>query len=102
MARTRAASQRTKAELARVARMFKVASSTTAVAILFTLGGGERRSGELAEGSPGRRGTVAKTLGWLRLVGLIASRRDGKRVFYSLTPLGRAVVALAELAMMWK
>jgi DNA-binding MarR family transcriptional regulator len=98
MARTRAASQRTRAELAGVANLFWVASRTNAVEILYELAEGERISGDLAKATRTTVSNAATLLTKLHLIGLIARRRDGMHGIYSLTDAGRSVVAVAERA----
>jgi DNA-binding transcriptional ArsR family regulator len=88
---------RTRAELMRVAMMFKAACNPTAVEVLFTLAGGERIAGDLAKDSRMSHFGGARILVMLRLTGLVARRRDGQRVFYSLTDLGRDVLTVAKL-----
>jgi DNA-binding transcriptional ArsR family regulator len=93
---------RTRAELTRVANLFRAARSPTTVAILLALGDDERSSGNLVDATGTVVSHASTLLTKLRLIGLIARGREGPHVVYSLTETGRAVVALAELATMWK
>ena len=52
--------------------------------ILCKLVDGEKHVGELEETLDIRQSTVSQQLARLRLEGLVASRREGKQVFYSL------------------
>jgi DNA-binding MarR family transcriptional regulator len=98
MARTRAASQRTRAKLARVANLFWVASRTNAVEFLFTLTEGERHVSDLAKATRMSHSSSSKILVKLRLAGLVARRRDAQHAVYSLTDRGREVLTVAKLA----
>src|SRR5436309_845806 len=89
-------------DLVWLAGRFSAARSPTAVAVLFTLAGGERTGGVLAEAARMSRSTCSNILVGLRLTGLVARRRDGRHAVHSLTDLGRAVVAVAELGARWK
>jgi DNA-binding transcriptional ArsR family regulator len=93
---------RTRAEWEPVASLFRLASSPTATALLLMLAVGERPASELTEGAWQSHSGSANRLATLRLAGLVDRRREGHHVYYRLTDLGRAVVALAELATMWK
>lgn len=82
----------------RAARLFAVLADPTRLKVLAGLSGGEERS----VGGIGERAGMGQTglsfhLKRLRHGGLVACRKDGKYLRYSLTPLGARVGRLAGL-----
>jgi ArsR family transcriptional regulator len=72
-----------------VARLLSLLADKTRMRILRILAGGERPvvalTGELGLPQP----TVSHHLAWLRMMDLVAPRRQGKHVFYALGPAVR-------------
>ena len=78
------------------ARFFQVMADPTRVRILELLLDGERNVGELVESLGLQQGRVSSHLGCLRWCGFVATRREGKYVYYSL--VDERVVTLMRLA----
>lgn len=79
----------------RAVETFKLLADPTRVKILWVLQQGERSVGDLAE-RVGVSGTVvSQHLAKLRLAGLVSTRREATRVYYTLTS-GHVSVLLAE------
>ena len=73
------------AESAREASEFlKALAHESRLLILCNLLGGERSVGELEAFLDVRQSTVSQQLARLRLEGLVAGRRDGKTIYYSI------------------
>ncbi len=73
------------AESAREASEFlKALAHESRLLILCDLLGGEKSVGELEAFLDLRQSTVSQQLARLRLEGLVASRRDGKTIYYSI------------------
>ncbi|XLM20800.1 metalloregulator ArsR/SmtB family transcription factor, partial [Chromobacterium piscinae] len=64
--------------------------------LLCQLSQGEKSVGELEEAVGIRQPTLSQQLGVLRNEGLVATRRDGKRIFYSVAD-ANALAVLATL-----
>jgi DNA-binding transcriptional ArsR family regulator len=62
----------------------KVLSQETRLLILCLLSEGEKSVGELEEFLGQRQSTVSQQLARLRFEGLVATRREGKLIYYSL------------------
>ena len=72
-------------EKAREASEFlKALSHESRLILLCILSEGERSVGELEEMLGERQSTVSQQLARLRLEGLVATRRDGKTIYYTL------------------
>ena len=67
------------------ARFFRVLGDPTRLRILELLIEGEKSVTELVEAIGSAQGRVSSHLACLRWCGLIATRRDGKHVYYQLT-----------------
>src|SRR5208337_3435570 len=82
------------AESAREASEFlKALAHETRLMILCDLLGGEKSVGELEALLDRRQSTVSQQLARLRLEGLVAARRDGKTIYYSIaSDKARAVI----------
>ncbi len=73
------------AENAREASEFlKALAQESRLMILCILADGEKSVGELEEFLSQRQSTVSQQLARLRLEGLVATRREGKTIYYSL------------------
>jgi DNA-binding transcriptional ArsR family regulator len=73
----------------------------TRLRLVLLLAGGERDVGSLAGQVPASRSSVSQHLGRLRLAGLVAAHRDGRRMLYSvssphLVGLARQAFGFAE------
>ena len=79
---------------ARAAAVFKHAGNPTRLRILLMLSETERHADGLCGPSDVGRTAIIHHLARLRLVGLVASRRSGKSVLYSLTEPGVVLVEL--------
>jgi len=66
------------------ADFLKAVAHESRLAILCLLSQGEKSVGELEDALKLRQSTVSQQLARLRLEGLVATRRDGKSIFYSL------------------
>lgn len=62
----------------------KALAQESRLLILCTLAGGEKSVGELEQFLAQRQSTVSQQLARLRLEGLVATRREGKTIYYSL------------------
>ena len=78
-------------ELEQLAALFRLLSDRTRLNLLMLLADGERNVTSLCEALNLPQPTVSHHLGLLRMSNVIANRRDGKQVFYSLN--GREGVA---------
>lgn len=74
--------------------LLKALASRNRLLILCQLVGGERSVGELAKRLDLRGPVVSQHLGLLRRDGLVAPRRDGQTIYYSLQ--GKAAVRVLE------
>ncbi len=85
-------------ETVRMVMVLKAVADPTRLRLLRALSQGERSVGQLAElvGSPWA--AVSQHLARLRAVGLVASRRDGTRMFYR-TADGHVPALLEEAAL---
>lgn len=68
-----------------VSGLLKALAHETRLLILCYLLGGEKSVGELEEFLSLRQSTVSQQLARLRMDGLVAARRDGKTIHYSIT-----------------
>ena len=66
-----------------VSRLMKALSNPDRLLLLCQLAHGERRVGELEELVGIVQPTLSQQLGVLRSEGAVSTRRDGKRIFYS-------------------
>lgn len=71
-------------EMFDLAELFKVFGDSTRIRILFTLFDGERNVGEIADALNMTQSAVSHQLKILRQSKLVAARRDGKQIYYSL------------------
>jgi len=71
-------------DLEQLTALFRLLSDKTRLNILLLLAEGERNVTSLCEGLGLPQPTVSHHLGLLRMNNVIASRRHGKQVFYSL------------------
>lgn len=67
----------------RACSVLRALSNEDRLLILCQLGQGERSVGELEHALDIRQPTLSQQLGVLRSEGLVATRRDGKRIYYS-------------------
>ncbi len=79
--------------------LLKALASRNRLLILCQLIGGERSVGELAKRLELRGTVVSQHLGLLRRDGLVASRRDGQTIYYSLQgkAAGRVLETLYDI-----
>ena len=71
-------------ELEQLAALFRLLSDRTRLNLLMLLADGERNVTALCEALKLPQPTVSHHLGLLRMSNIIANRREGKQVFYSL------------------
>jgi len=71
-------------DLEQLTSLFRLLSDKTRLNILLLLSGGERNVTSLCEELKLPQPTVSHHLGLLRMSNVIANRRSGKQVFYSL------------------
>jgi len=71
-------------QLEHLANLFRLLSDRTRLNLLMLLADGERNVTNLCEQLKLPQPTVSHHLGLLRMSSVIANRRDGKQVFYSL------------------
>ena len=81
----------TNEHLEHLATLFRLLSDRTRLNLLMLLADGEKNVTSLCETLKLPQPTVSHHLGLLRMSNVIANRRDGKQVFYSLD--GRVTVA---------
>jgi DNA-binding transcriptional ArsR family regulator len=74
----------TEDQLEQLASLFRLLSDRTRLNLLMLLSDGERNVTNLCETLRLPQPTVSHHLGLLRMSNVIANRRDGKQVFYSL------------------
>jgi DNA-binding transcriptional ArsR family regulator len=74
----------TEDQLEQLASLFRLLSDRTRLNLLMLLADGERNVTNLCETLRLPQPTVSHHLGLLRMSNVIANRRDGKQVFYSL------------------
>lgn len=74
----------TEDQLEQLASLFRLLSDRTRLNLLMLLADGERNVTNLCETLRLPQPTVSHHLGLLRMSSVIANRRDGKQVFYSL------------------
>jgi len=65
-------------------RLFKAFGDPTRIRILHILSAGEKTVNEIVELVDASQPTVSRHLGIMRDAGIVESRRDGQRIFYSL------------------
>ena len=75
----------------RAARRIKEISDLTRLRVLLLLGDGERSVGSLSLEISCSMSALSRHLAFLRLAGVVATRRDGQRKVYDLTIAGRAL-----------
>ena len=80
-------------ELEHLAALFRLLSDRTRLNLLFLLADGERNVSALCDSMRLPQPTISHHLGLLRMSHIIANRREGKQVFYSLN--GRVTVGEA-------
>jgi DNA-binding transcriptional ArsR family regulator len=80
----------------RTAILLKQVSDPTRLQVVPMLAEGERHFGGMGEQLGPSPPAVSHHIALLRLGGLIAQRREGHRVFYSLTEAGRAMLKVVE------
>jgi len=85
------AATHTNEQLEHLATLFRLLSDRTRLNLLMLLADGEKNVTGLCEILRLPQPTVSHHLGLLRMSNIIANRRDGKQVFYSLD--GRVTVA---------
>jgi ArsR family transcriptional regulator, cadmium/lead-responsive transcriptional repressor len=78
------------------ARFFQVLADPTRVRVLELLLAGERKVGDLVEATGQQQGRVSSHLACLRWCGFVATRREGKFVYYRIAD--DRVSALLHLA----
>jgi DNA-binding transcriptional ArsR family regulator len=79
------------------ARFFRGLGDPTRLRILRLLLEGERSVGELVEALGGLQGRISSHLMCLRWCGYVTTRREGRRVYYSITdPRVRDILHLAQ------
>ena len=71
------------AEYVSAVEVLKLLADTTRLRLLDTLARGEQSVGDLAETVEAPSAAVSQHLAKLRLGGLVRTRRDGNRIFYS-------------------
>ena len=81
------------------ANLMKTLSSETRLMMLCQLADGEKSVGELAQLLGLQQATVSQQLALLRRKGLVAPRRDGQTIYYSLAgdAARRVIMVLYEL-----
>lgn len=67
-----------------VAGLLKQLSHPQRLLILCSMAGGEKSVGEIEEACGASQSAVSQFLKGMRLEGLVASRRDGKQVYYKI------------------
>lgn len=81
-----------------LAQLFRIMGDETRLKILLTLQRGEHNVTQLCEQLKVAQPTVSHHLGILRMGGLVANRRSGKEIFYSLNnegaPIAKTLKAL--------
>jgi DNA-binding transcriptional ArsR family regulator len=83
-------------ELEQLTSLFRLLSDKTRLNILLLLAQGERNVSSLCEELNLPQPTVSHHLGLLRLNNVIANRRHGKQVFYTLNGHDRGNAAMAH------
>lgn len=79
------------------AKFFRGLGDPTRIRILQLLGDGEKTVSELMEGTDTLQGRLSSHLACLRWCGFVASRRQGRRVYYRLTDSRvKQILGLAE------
>ena len=91
--------EKMRSQSAMAEEMLKALANRHRLMILCQLNGGETPVGELATMLGVRDSTVSQHLALLRKDGLVATRREGQTVFYSLAsePVRRLVATLYEI-----
>jgi ArsR family transcriptional regulator, virulence genes transcriptional regulator len=80
----------------RLARRLKTVCGTPQLIVLLQLGERESSVGDLNASLGGTMSAASRHLSLLRLAGIVASRRDGHWVLYSLTADGRGLLVVVE------
>jgi ArsR family transcriptional regulator, virulence genes transcriptional regulator len=80
------------ADYRRVAQRLKGVADPVRLSVLLHLLEGERSVGELHDGLAVSLSAVSRQLAFLRLSGVVDTRRDGQRTFYRLTDAGRGLM----------
>ena len=80
------------------AAVFKAIADSTRRQILQDLGSGELAAGEIASRFPISGPSVSRHLSVLRAAGLVAERREGNRIFYSVVEERLATTVSAFLS----
>jgi DNA-binding transcriptional ArsR family regulator len=82
----------------RLAQQLKLISGPSHRVMLTLPGEGERSVSEIATAMGAATSSPAsRSLVLLRLAGIVTRRRDGQRVFYSLTDEGRALLEIVDI-----
>ncbi len=76
-------------QLQELAQFFRILGDPIRLRIVEELSGEELNVTQLGRKLRVSQPTVSRNLGILRLAGLVQSRRDGKEVFYTVTPSKR-------------
>lgn len=79
-----------------VAELFNAAGQPCRLDLILMLERGDRSVGEMAEACHLSPAAIDHHLAMLRAGGMVTHRREGKRVYYSLTATGRALAAFAR------
>jgi DNA-binding transcriptional ArsR family regulator len=79
------AEQPTDAQVQVAAETFRLLASPTRLRIIWHLVGAEHDVSQLATAAEASVPTVSQHLGKMRLAGLVSVRREGRRIFYSVT-----------------
>jgi DNA-binding transcriptional ArsR family regulator len=77
-------------ELFRAPDVFRALGDPTRRAVYERLTGGERSVGELTAGMGVSQPAVSQHLAALKAAGLVGERRDGRRTYYRIEPVGLA------------
>jgi DNA-binding transcriptional ArsR family regulator len=90
--------ERMQAQAVQAAALLKALAHPDRLMLLCQLVDGERCVAELGEATGVQQPSLSQQLGILRAEGLVATRRDGKFIFYSLASTGVQVVLNALYA----
>ena len=83
-------------QIQQAASLFKQVSDPTRIHVVTMLSVGERHVAGLGEELNMSQPAVSHHLALLRHGGIIAPRRQGKKIFYSLTDLGEQLAAIVK------
>ncbi|MCL2590035.1 MAG: metalloregulator ArsR/SmtB family transcription factor [Betaproteobacteria bacterium] len=82
MSETQLTSSQMKAQAEKAVSLLKLLGNEDRLLLLCQLAQGERNVGQLEEMLEIRQPTLSQQLGVLRLAGLVATRKEGKQVYY--------------------